>query len=198
MIDHIFTKFKNAREKRIIYNPRSGLEMDQALNHRTPVYKYSELCRLGEKYGPTRMLSHMFRRSRDNVILLQDPDDMTSGHWISVSCKPKEKEIYFFSTYGGKPDVEKIKWMTEDSLRESGQFMNIFNDGLKDLQNHGWEIHYNDYPYQKPNDKTAVCGIYTAAFLRSGLNPDEFENETLKIARRGINPAVFYYDRYFK
>jgi len=198
MIDDIFTKYKNPREKAIVYEPRTGTEMEHATRNRVPIYKYSELCDMGQKFGPARMLAHMFKRSDDNIILLQDPDDMNSGHWISVSRNLPRHQIYFFSTYGGKPDVEKIAWLTEDDLKESGQFMNIFNDGMHDLQKNGWEIHYNDYPYQKSGDHTAVCGIYTAAFLRSGKTPDEFEKETLDIARTGTNPAVVYYERYFK
>lgn len=192
-----FTKCNNSYEKDIVYKPRSGDEMEAAMNHQTPVYTYSELCKLGEKFGPARMLAHMFQKSNTNIILLQNPEDMQSGHWISVSRNLPKKEIYFFSTYGGKPDVEKISWLAEDDLRESGQFMNIFNDGMRDLQKHGWEIHYNDYPYQKPTDKTATCGIYTVAFLRSGLNPDQFEKQTLDLVHRKINPAVYYYRQYF-
>lgn len=197
MTEDIFRKYKNQREKNIIYKPRYSSELEDATKHQVPIYKYSELCDYGRKHGANRLLAHMFRRSNDNIILLQDPSDMSSGHWISVSRKPERKEIYFFSTYGGKPDVEKLIWINEDDLRESGQFMNIFNDGLHELQKHGWEIHYNDYPYQKSGDKTAVCGIYVAAFLRSGANPDEFERETLRLTRNGINPAVYYYDKYF-
>lgn len=198
MSESIFTHYNNSRERNIIYKPRDGEEMEAATLHKAPVYKYSDLAAMSEKNGPSRMLSQMFKRSNHNIILLQDPNNMDSGHWISVSRNLPKKEIYFFSTYGGKPDVEKIKWISEDELRESGQFMNIFNDGLREAQKHGWEIHYNDYPYQKDGDKTAVCGIYTAAFLRSGLNPDEFEEETLKIAKNGENPAVVYFDKYFR
>lgn len=187
----------SAREKRIIYEPRTGDEMEAATNFKVPVYKYSELCSLAQKAGSARMLAHLFKRSNDNIILLQDPSDMNSGHWISVSRNVPKKEIYFFSTYGGKPDMEKIKWMNEDDLRESGQFVNIFSDGLRDLQKHGWEIHYNDYPYQKSGDHTATCGIFTAAFLRSGKNPDEFKAETIRLEKNGINPAIFYYDKFF-
>lgn len=197
MNESIFTKTKNKREHDIIYKPRDGSDMESATFHRVPIYKYSELCELSKKNGPTAMLSHMFKRSNKNIILLQDPHEMNSGHWISISRNPIKKEIYFFSTYGGKPDIEKLKWISEDDLRESGQYMNIFNDGLKECQKHGWEIHYNDYPYQKEGDHTAVCGIYTVAFLRSGGNPDDFKNETLKIAKSGINPAVYYFDKYF-
>lgn len=186
-----------SKEAKIIYEPRTGTEMMRATLNKVPVLKYSDLCQLGRKIGANRMLAHMFRRSDDNIILLQDPDDMDSGHWISVSRNVPKKEIYFFSTYGGKPDVEKIQWMDEDSLRESGQYLNIFNDGLHDLQKHGWKIHYNDYPYQKPGDNTATCGIFTAAFLRSGKDPDKFKKETLKILSKKENPAIVYFYKYF-
>lgn len=185
------------KEKKIIYSPRSGDEMKKAMLNKVPVYTYSELCKLADKFGPTRLLSHLFKRSDDNIILLQDPNDMNSGHWISVSRNLPKKEIYFFSTYGGKPDIEKIRWMSEDDLCTSGQKTNIFNDGLRDLQKHGWTIHYNDYPYQVEGDHTAVCGIYTVAFLRSGKNPDVFKAFNLRLLRNGINPALFYYHKYF-
>lgn len=197
MSDVNFTKYKTERERKIIYNPRSGLEMEAATLHRTPIHKYSDLCRMAEKHGAARMLAHMFRGGDTHIILLQDPSDMNSGHWISVSRNLPKKQIYFFSTYGGKPDIEKMKWISEDDLIESGQIMNIFMDGLRDAQKHGWEIHFNDYPYQKNNDKTAFCGIMTVAFLRSGGDPDKFKKQTLQLARTGINPVVYYYDKYF-
>lgn len=197
MIDSIFTKTKNKREHDIVFKPRDGSEMEAASLHKAPVYKYSDLCEMAKKHGSAAMLSHMFKRSNENIILLQDPQKMNSGHWFSVSRNPRKKEIYFFSTYGGKPDIEKINWISEDDLCESGQLLNIFNDGLRECQKHGWEIHFNDYPYQKEGDHTAVCGIYTIAFLRSGKNPDEFKKETLQLAKEGINPAVYYFDKYF-
>lgn len=187
----------NSFKWRIKYEPRSGEEMEAATEHKVPIYKYSDLCKIAKRTSPVGMLSQMFRRSPDNIILLQDPAKMNSGHWISVSRNLGRKEIYFFSTYGGKPDAEKVQWMTDDDLLESGQDLNIFNEGLHELQRHGWEIHYNDYQYQKPDDDTATCGIFTAAFLRSGKNPDEFEAETKRIIASGQDPAVVYYRRYF-
>lgn len=197
MNDGIFRKYNNKREHDIIFNPRSGEEMIHATLNHVPIIKYSDICRLAEKHGSSRVLAHMFKQSDDNIILLQDPKNMDSGHWLSISRNLPKKEIYFFSTYGGKPDIEKIRWINEDDLLESGQYQNIFFDALRDLQKHGWEIHYNDFPYQVLNDGTAVCGIYTAAFLRSGKNPDEFKEQTLNLVKNNINPAVFYYDKYF-
>ena len=185
-------------EHDIIYKPRTGDEMLAALHHKVPIILYSELGELCEKHSPITVLAQMFKRSNKNIILIQDPNDMNSGHWISVSRNPKKKEIYFFSTYGGKPDVEKIQWLTEEGRKKSKQMINVLNDGLKECQEHGWEIHYNDFPYQKEGDKTATCGIFTAAFLNSGLNPDEFKEETLKLIKQKINPAVFYFKKYFR
>lgn len=197
MTERLLTKTHNEEEKRIIFKPRNGAEMQEAIGPGVPLYTYSELCRMAKKRSAREVLSHMFRRSAKNIILLQDPSNMNSGHWLSVSCNFPRRQIYFFSTYGGKPDVEKIQWLTDDDLKESGQDLNFFNDGMRELQKHGWEIHYNDYPYQKPGDNTAVCGIYTVAFLRSGLNPDQFEEQTKKIIREGKNPAVYYFHKYF-
>ena len=186
-----------SREHDIVYEPRTGTDMEKATLHKVPIHKYSELCDLGEKHGATRLLASMFKQGNSHIILLQDPKDMSSGHWISVSRDLPRKRIYFFSTYGGRPDEEKIQWMNEDDLRSSGQFMNIFSDSMRELQKHGWEIHYNDYEYQKPGDNTATCGIYTAAFLRSGGDPDEFHDEVESIKRTGQDPAVYFYDLYF-
>ena len=197
MTDSIFTKYSTPREKKIIYEPRTGDEMMAAMQHHTPIYKYSDLCRYATQVGPTRMLAQMFKRSNNAIILLQDPHEMSSGHWISVSRNPMKKEFYFFSTYGGKPDREKNEWISRKDLQASQQFMNIFNDALRVCQQHGWEIHYNDYPYQKQGDNTATCGIYTVAFLRSGANPEKFERDTKSLAARGINPAIYYFNKYF-
>lgn len=197
MTDSIFTYFKNDREKNIIYKPREGEEMKAASLYKAPIYKYSDLCSIAEKFGSSYLLSYLFKKSFQNIILLQDPDDMNSGHWISVSRSPSKKEIYFFSTYGGKPDREKIKWISRKDLKQSGQLENIFNDGMRDWQKHGWEIHFNDYPYQKEGDHTATCGIYTVAFLRSRKNPDEFKKEVMELIKNKINPAIYYFDKYF-
>lgn len=188
---------KMKRYHDIIFKPRSGVDMDNALGHKVPIYMYSELCKMAQKHGPARMLAHLFRTSDDMVILLQNPKNMDSGHWLSVSRNTPKKEIYFFSTYGGKPDVEKIHWMDDNDLIESGQDINIFNDAMREFQKHGWEIHYNDYPYQIEGDKTATCGIYTVAFLKCGKNPDVFKRETRMIREMGLDPAIVYYEKFF-
>lgn len=194
---NFLTKYKNKNEHDILFNPRSDDEMKKATQYKVPIYTYSELCEKAEKTNPVKMLNDMFKKSNNNIILLQDPENMNSGHWLAICKNPVKKEIYFFSTYGGKPDIEKLNWISKNDLKKSKQNINIFNDGLHIFQNNGWEIYYNDFPYQIENDQTAVCGIYTAAFIRSKLNPDEFENENKKLIQNNINPAIYYYKKYF-
>lgn len=182
----------------IIYTPRTGEEMTRA-SHGAPIYLYSDLCRIVQRCGIRGTLGRMFKQSPNSIILLQDPSRMNSGHWMGLSIHPERHEIYYFSTYGGKPDVEKNEWLSEDDQRESNQNTDIFNDGLKQMQKEGWTIHYNDHPYQKEGDGTATCGIYTVAFMRSGLNPDQFYEFTkrLKASHPSRDPAVDYYKAYF-
>lgn len=189
-------------EREIITTARTGDEMQRATRCReaprgAKLLMYSDLCQRAKTKGALTTISEMLDKCPMNVILLQDPADMDSGHWISVSMNKPKKEIYFFSTYGRRPDVEKLDWFSKPMMRHSGQELNILNDGLKELQRGGWEIHYNNKPYQKEGDNTATCGIYTAAFLRSGKNPDEFAEQTQEIEDEGENPAVVYYKRYF-
>lgn len=185
------------KKRDIIKEGRTDLEMADATLHKAPVIMYSDLCRIANKKGAVRTISQMFKQSNQNIILLQDPNDEMTGHWIGVVRNLPKREIYFFSTYGGKPDEEKVEWLPKELLRRSDQLMNIFNDAFKVYSKHGWKVFYNDFPYQVEGDDTATCGIFTAAFLRSKKNPDEFAKDTKKIIDGGKDPAIVYYKKYF-
>ena len=173
----------------VIYKPRTGDEVRRAIRSHPPIYLYSDLVRRMKVFGALPILENMMKRSLDNLILVQDPKNMRSGHWTSLSFHPGEKRAYFFSSYGGKPDIEKNTWIPTSDLIASQQNANVLNDGLKELAYRGWEIHYNQYPYQRIGDHTATCGIWCAAFLNSGLNPDEFN---YVITNRGYTPLILY------
>lgn len=153
--------------------PRTGDEMQRATGG-VPIALYSRVCDLVDRYGVGRVLSHMFSKSPKWIILLQNPKKMNSGHWLGLEIFPATKEIMFFSSYGGKPDVEKLEWIPEDLQILSSQNTNALNDGLKLMARRGWTVHYNDHPFQFEGDNTATCGIWTAAFLNSGMNPEAF------------------------
>lgn len=168
----------------IKYSPRHGDEMLRAVPGDTALYLYSAIAK-----DPRPAVDILLSLHRNNIILLQDPDKLNSGHWTSLSFHPEKKEAYFFSSYGGKPDEEKNKWLSFEDRLKSGQVRNVINDGLLELYKRGWTIHYNDKKYQKIHDKTATCGIWTAAFLRDGGNPDQFAKHKKTVEE--------YYRRYF-
>lgn len=173
----------------ILYTPKTGEQVRSATRTYPPIYLYSELVDRMRQKGAASVLYDMAQRNLDSLILIQDPKKPTSGHWTSLSFHPRTREIYFFSSYGGKPDVEKNKWIPRDGLIRSGQALNIFNDGLKAMVKNGWCVHYNQYPYQVVGDRTATCGIWCAAFLNYGRNPDEFNRY---VRNNHLDPVAFY------
>ena len=176
----------------IIYIPRTGKEMMEATGG-VPIRVYSNVCRDMEEEGAVKTLTRILRPYNKCIILLQDPHKMNSGHWTSVSVNPQKKEIYFCSSYGGKPDEEKNRWIPLSEQIVSNQSQNPLNDSLKEFCKLGYTIYYNDFPYQREGDKTATCGIWVAAFLNSGMNPDEFAYYTNS---NGLS-AFDYYRKYF-
>ncbi len=174
----------------ILYKPKTGDQVRAATYSHPPIYLYSELVEKMKKRGARNVLIDMAQRNSDSLILVQDPKNLRSGHWTCLSFHPEKREVYFFSSYGGKPDVEKNQWLPQSGLMRSGQDLNVFNDGLKDLMRRdNWTIHYSQYPYQVVGDGTATCGIWCAAFMNSGLNPDEFNHY---VRYGGYDPISFY------
>lgn len=160
---------------KVLFTPRSGEEIVEACFDHPPIYLYSDLCkRMKESGNPAKVLIDIFKKNLKNFILIQSPKDPHMGHWVSLSMDPNRGSIYFFSSYGGRPDEEKNIWLSPYGRILSGQDVNLLNDGMKELMLKGWEIHYNQYPYQRKGDKTATCGIWATAFLNSNMNPDEF------------------------
>lgn len=176
----------------VYFNPRTGEEVSRSCGG-APIYLYSELAEEMKRGGAFDVLCNIMRRSLKNFILVQDPDEMTSGHWTALEFVPDKQEVYFFSSYGGKPDEEKNKWIPFTARSASGQVLNVLNDGLKEFAKRGWTVHYSQYKYQVPGDDTATCGIWASAFMNSGLNPDEFHRTT---KRRRLT-AKDYFDAYF-
>ena len=157
----------------ILFTPRSGEEMMKAVPG-ARLIMYSNLCRMVKQQGIARVIGRLLKESDKYIVLLQHPKNSKTGHWLGLKILPKSKEIYFFNSYSGMPDAKKHEWLSEEHLLASGQDIDVFNDGLKYMAEQGWKIHYNDRPYQIEGDKTATCGIWTAGFLNSELDPDQF------------------------
>lgn len=177
----------------ILRKPRTGEEVSRAAGG-VPVYLYSDVCRLMKEKGAVPAICHILKPYGKCFILIQHPNNMRSGHWNALEINPKKQEIYYFSSYGGKPDEEKNRWIDLDGRLKSEQEVNPLNDALKQFCQYGWKIFYNDFPYQREGDKTATCGIWAAAFLNSNRDPDEFAHFNNE---NGIT-VYDYFNWYFK
>lgn len=175
-----------------IYKPRTGEEVQRATGG-LPIRLYSDMCKAMRYEDPVGVLMRACFPFNKCIILLQNPKRMNSGHWTGLEFNPAKKEAYFFSSYGGKPDEEKNRWIDITGRLKSEQETNPINNALKQLCARGWTIFYNDYPYQVEGDNTATCGIWTAAFLNSGLNPDDFAEYNQDHER----DVFYYYKKYF-
>lgn len=164
--------------------PTSGKQIKKAAPRGTKISLYSDLSS-----DPRPAYQVLADLPRNNIILIQNPQRMNTGHWVSLSFHPESREIFFFSSYGGKPDEEKNIWIPAGAQERSRQRRNVLNDGLKYFAQRGWTIHYNDVPYQVVGDDSATCGIWASAFLRSGRNPDYFGAHHSSVED--------YYARYF-
>ena len=182
-------------ETKILYEPRTGDEIQAACHGSPPIYLYGDICKIMEQRGdPAGVIMSILKKSPKNFILIQNPRHPNSGHWTSLSMNPYLKEIYFFSSYGGKPDEEKNQWISPYGRILSGQEANLLNDGLKELTKRGWTVHYSQYPFQRKGDHTATCGIWATAFMNSNMNPDDFFNHCVKYDMNAID----FYRKYFK
>lgn len=150
------------------FKPRTAEEIVGA----TPgadYYVYVDLCK-DRRHAADILLS----LPEKSFILISSPTDKHKGHWVAISRDTTNRKIFYFDSYGYGPDRAKMKWLTPQQLRQSGQMRNLFNDGLKELCRRGWEVHYNDVKYQVEGDLSATCGIWASAFLNSEVNPDVF------------------------
>lgn len=157
-----------------IDGPLTGREVSRLSGTRR-VLTYSEVVNaLNNGYYFTDLLDP---RTHSLIVLYEWKPGI--GHWVGVKLAPEEKEAYFFSSYGNKPDAELGKYLSTEQRRASNQSPNVINDFLKKLYLAGWVIYYNDFPFQREGDGTATCGRWLAKYLQSDMNPDEFAEHYL-------------------
>jgi len=78
----------------------------------------------------------------------------TSGHYVTLIRNKANRTIYFFDSYGGKPDVDQKKYaMNRDELYDEEH-----NSLIKLLLKKGWNVDYNHVPLQASSPDVATCG----------------------------------------
>jgi len=144
----------------------SDRDIKKALNNKTKVIEYKEL----DNYNSILDVLDPY----DNVVILY-VTKKGYGHW---TCVIKHgKRIEFFDSYGYIPDDE-FSFINKNFRKENGMENKKLLALLKDAQDNGYIIHYNENKLQKEADNINTCGRWCILriYLRN-LSIDEFSDK---------------------
>lgn len=139
-----------------------------------------------------KILYECVRRRLDRGFLVhyqtKNVGSSRSGHWCSLRIKPRQKEIWFFDSYGEFPDDQlesidpRYRKKTHQEDRKLGEFMYR-------CTKIGWRVRYNEYQYQQLKDRVNTCGRWSAVWLDSGLSPEKFHTVMERIlSKTNLSP----------
>ena len=130
-------------------------------------------------------------RNKLGMVINLDTHDKNGSHWVGLFSNLKKKQIYFFDSYGHKPDKEIKKFMDKIAKWMSKTY-NLKNDSEGELfNNKDIDIKYNTVRHQY---KHSECGIYSMNFIIRLLNGEGFvEIEKSKVIDDEINKCRSVY-----
>lgn len=169
---------------RIVKTPLSPLEIQKLgvrhLNQKPRIVIYDDIIR------QTSSIEHIFD-GYDGVIIYYPNKktglNSTYGHYCALTKDMKNKTIYFFDSYGEKPDQQKPLMNRNELYQGEGEENTLVKYLLKQKL-YGWNIDYNNKPIQSYANNSATCGRWS--LLRtvfSFLTNDEFVNEMFRISK---------------
>jgi hypothetical protein len=95
------------------------------------------------------------------AVLLYTPNSPTEGHWVCL--QRKSDGIYFFDSYGDKPD-------SADDLNGQPAHLSEL------LRGSGMPIYYNTKPYQKMRGDIATCGRHCVSrLIYNKKSPEQYD-----------------------
>ena len=108
-----------------------------------------------------------------------ESNDAVFGHYCAL-IKGKNNVIYFFDSYGGRPDIDQKKFSGRyrKDLYEEKE-----NSLIALLINSGCAVDYSNYKLQSRNPKVATCGRWCLTrCAMANLNNDQFADYIKKVA----------------
>lgn len=97
-----------------------------------------------------------------NMALIIYRSSQNFGHWCCITRSNDLKSVTYFNSYGSYID-EAIESINEEFLESSKQNFPFL---LKLLSNSDYEVHWNDFPLQLMDNKTATCGYWCGMWMR--------------------------------
>jgi hypothetical protein len=113
---------------------------------------------------------------RLGTVINLDKHTGNGTHWVSLYMNIKEKQIYFFDSYGFKPEKEIrefiAKWANYMSKSDKYTATNCLTE-KGDI-----DIKWNQQRHQRG---ASECGVYSISFILRLLNGEKFENINNKV-----------------
>jgi hypothetical protein len=133
--------------------------------------------------------------NRIGVVFNLDEHTKGGSHWVSLFSDLKKKQIYFFDSYGIKPEKRIRAFMAKiaNFLSNSNNFneKNIISNNLDQIGGSEIDIRFNKIRSQFGGSE---CGVYSMSFILRLLNEDSFEKITRsKVPDETINKCRQYY-----
>jgi hypothetical protein len=99
--------------------------------------------------------------SKGRCVILYTPQSPTEGHWTCLLKKPNG--IYFFDSYGDKPD-------NDEALGDVPPYL------TKLLKGSGKPVYYNTKQYQKERNDVATCGRHIISrLIYANKSPEQYD-----------------------
>lgn len=99
-------------------------------------------------------------KTRLGIVFNLDEHDQSGSHWVSMYADIQKGGIYFFDSYGTKP---------EKRIRALMRRIEIFCSNVLGIKN--VEVDYNNVRHQYGNSE---CGVYSINFIKRMLRGDSF------------------------
>ena len=110
-------------------------------------------------------------KNKFGMVINLDTHDKSGSHWVGLYSDLKKKQIYFFDSYGQKPEkliknfMERIaRWMTSKYKLNNSSEGELFDSN-------GIDVKYNNIRHQYKNSE---CGVYSMNFIIRLLRGEGF------------------------
>lgn len=111
------------------------------------IHKFNNINELLEPYGKCILLYH----TKKNY-----------GHWVCLYENDHKTDIFFFDSYGFKPDTQ-LKYI-HNSLKK--ELNHDYNYLIKLLYDSNKNIFFNEYKLQKVGKNIKTCGLWVVLRLK--------------------------------
>jgi hypothetical protein len=135
------------------------------------------------------------KKSKIGVVFNLDKHYQGGSHWVALYTDLNKKQIYFFDSYGIKPNKEIKEFMAKiaNYLTNSKTYTasNILKEQNKYSGGSTIDIRYNTMEHQKGGSE---CGVYSISFILRLLNGEPFDNIIGKrVPDEKVNKCRKYY-----